>query len=343
MNKMKGEISSYLSKLIIVLAVLIFGVFIFSSNSVLKSLKDFSLLASAVDSGQSLFIQSSNNSVRESPNMNFVQKNSLVAVAPPTTIDMNVLGSIIGGIGDEETEAKEILEYVVEPGDTLSTIASKFNISLSTILIANDLGSGSTIKPGQKLIILPVTGVIYHVKNGDTLSDIAKTYKGKISEIIAVNNLSGEGNIFIGDILVIPNGKIPVSASSTYAAYIPVGSSYFIAPLAKYTITQGLHWYNAIDFAAPCGTSIYAAAAGTIQRVEYGWNGGAGNYVRILHPNGVVTMYGHIQKSLVIQGQNVSQGERIALVGGKPGTTGAGKSTGCHVHFGVHGAKNPFR
>ena len=340
---MSNKIGSYLSKLLIVLAVLIFGFFIFSSNSVLKSLEDFSLLASAVDSGQELFATGSNNVTRESPNMNFVQNNSLVAVAPPMTIDVDTLGSMIGGIKEDDGIRKEILEYVVEPGDTLSTIASKFDISLSTILIANDLGSKSTIKLGQKLIILPVTGVIYHVKNGDTLGNIAKTYKGKTAEIITVNNLSGEGNIFIGDILVIPNGKIPVSGSSAYAADIPVGSSYFIAPLAKYTITQGLHWYNAIDFAAPCGTPIYAAAAGVIQRVEYGWNGGAGNYVRILHPNGVVTMYGHVQKSLVVQGQNVSQGERIALVGGKPGTTGAGLSTGCHVHFDVRGARNPFQ
>ncbi len=53
-------------------------------------------------------------------------------------------------------------------------------------------------------------------------------------------------------------------------------------------------------------------------------------------------MYGHIQTSLVNPGSQVYQGQVIALLGGAPGTPGAGSSTGCHVHFGVSGARNPF-
>ena len=123
---------------------------------------------------------------------------------------------------------------------------------------------------------------------------------------------------------------------------IPLGSSYFICPTSSCRISQGLHWYNAVDFPGKCGDPIYAVAEGKVQRVKYGWNKGAGNYLTILHPNGVVTMYGHILKSLVKPDQKVSQGDIIALIGGKPGTPGAGISTGCHVHFGVYGAKNPF-
>lgn len=276
--------------------------------------------------------------------MSFMESNSLMAVAPPLTFDSNVLGSMLGGVEDENmtSDRKGILEYVVENGDSLSSIADKFNISVNTILLTNELSAGTVIKPGQKLVILPVTGIVYHVKNGDTLSGIAQTYKGKVPEIIEVNNLSSEGDVYIGDILIIPNGKMPVIKITTYAN-VPVGSSYFIAPVANPKISQGLHWYNAIDFAAKCGTPIYAAASGTIQKVDYGYNSGAGNTVRIIHPNGVVTSYGHVQTATVVVGQRVSQGEQIALVGGKPGMAGAGKSTGCHVHFAVHGAANPFR
>jgi len=293
-------------------------------------------------SPQDLFVKPVKNFVRESPKMIITQENSLIGVSPPEAVTPQVLGSVLGGIEIDSEAGNNIVEYIVESGDTLSSVASKFEISIETILWANDLTSKSVIRPGQKLIILPVSGVLYHIKKGDTLSEIAQTYKGKVSEIISSNGLSGEGDIFIGDILIIPNGKMPaVSRSSSYT-YIPIGSSYFICPHSACRITQGLHWYNAIDFGGKCGDPIYAAAGGIVQRVMYGWNGGAGNYITILHPNGVVTMYGHIQASLIVQGQEVSQGEIIALMGGKPGTPGAGISTGCHVHFDVRGAKNPF-
>lgn len=292
---------------------------------------------------QDLFAQPAKNFFRESPKMTFIQDNSIIGLSPPATITPQVLGTLLGSVEDETERRNEIIEYVVRSGDTISSIAAEYDISLNTILWANDLSSKSIIKIGQKLIILPITGVVHHIKNGDTLSEIAKTYKSNSSEIIAFNELSNEGDIFIGDILVIPDGTMPPPKSTYYASsQVPIGSSYFICPTADCRITQGLHWYNAIDFGAKCGSPIYAAAAGTVQRVEYGWNSGAGNYITILHPNGVVTMYGHVQKSLISPGQAVSQGEMIALIGGKPGTSGAGISTGCHVHFGVHGSRNPF-
>ncbi len=326
--------------LAVITIVILFGVISFTSGSVLKSLENINFLASAAESGSPLFAQSSNNLFRESPGMSFVQDNSLVAVSPTAVLDVDVLGSVLGGVESDQRDG--IIEYVVEEGDSLYSIAGKFDISLNTILLTNDLTVGSVIRPGQKLVILPVTGVIHHVKSGDTLSEIAKTYKGKTSEIIEENGLSSAGDIFIGDILIIPNGEMPVVKSTNYAGSIPVGSSYFIPPVAKVHITQGLHWYNAIDFGESCGSPIFAAAAGTVQKIDYGYNFGAGNTIRVLHPNGVVTSYGHIQKATVVVGQKVSQGEQIALIGGKPGTKGAGISTGCHVHFAVHGARNPF-
>lgn len=279
----------------------------------------------------------------DSPDLNLIEKNSILEVSPPIFISPQVLGSLEAR--DYQTR-NEILEYIVEPGDTLSGIAKNFNISLNTILWANDLNQSSTIKPGQKLIILPVSGILHYVKKGDTLSEIAQTYKAKLEEIVAFNELSGEDDIFVGDILIVPNGKMPQNTTQTSLAshWVPVASSYFICPITPpCALTQGLHWYNAVDLShGKCGEAIFAAAGGTVQRVRYGWNRGAGNYLTILHPNGVVTMYGHLQTILVKPGQKVNQGQIIALMGGKPGTPGAGRSTGCHLHFGVYGGKNPF-
>ncbi len=333
--------------LVMILTIFLFGILVFEPTLKSLSLWDFFFLTATIKTklpSQDLFVEPAKNFLRDSPKMSFIQKNSVVGVSPPITITPQVLGSMLGGIESEIEGRREIIEYIVESGDTLSSIAAKYDISLDTILWANDLSSKSIIKPGQKLIILPISGVLYMVERNDTLSEIAEIYKGEVGEIVDFNELSSEGDIYIGDILVIPGGKMPPPPKKSYYAtpQVPLGSSYFICPHSARHITQGLHWYNAIDFGGKCGDPVYAAAEGVVQRVKYGWNYGAGNYLTILHPNEVVTMYGHVQKSLVAPGQPVSQGDIVALMGGKPGTPGAGISTGCHVHFGVRGARNPF-
>ena len=296
-----------------------------------------------------LFLGPSNKFSLESPDFLLIQRNSLKASLPPTTLSPQVLGALVGS-GDLPEVRQGIIEYVVESGDNLWTIAQRFNISLDSLLWANDLNKNTALGLGKKLIIPPISGVIYHIKSGDTISNIAQTYKGKTSEILAFNGLSSEGDIFIGDILIIPNGTMPAPSTIYVSQYVPLASSYFICPIAlPCRITQGLHWYNAIDFShGECNEPIYAAAGGEVLRVKLTTStskwafGGAGNYIKILHPNGVVTMYGHISKSLVSVGQKVSQGQIIALMGGGWGMPGSGLSTGCHVHFGVSGARNPF-
>ena len=100
-----------------------------------------------------------------------------------------------------------------------------------------------------------------------------------------------------------------------------------------------LHRYNAVDVAGSCGESIYAAAEGTVKEVKEGWNGGYGNYILISHPNGTLTKYAHNKKNLVVLDQYVLRGDLIAHIGNTGNTHG---ETGCHLHFEVYGAKNPF-
>ncbi len=311
----------------------------------LDLIRDFNLQATSNDSNP--FVGAIKNSFKESPDLVFVQKNSLIAIASPNFITSQTLGSLVGDPDDEFwASRKEIIEYIVQPGDSLISVAEKFNISLETILWANDLNKNSKIKEGQNLIILPVSGVIYYVKEKDTLAGIAKTYKGEVSKIVALNELSKEDDIYIGDILVIPDGVIPpkpkqqVAVKPVPSNQIPTASSYFIVPVpSPYVITQGLHWYNAVDFShkgGSCGKPVYAAAGGEVVKAKYGWNAGAGNNVSILHPNGLVTVYYHLQTILVQPGQKVLTGDQIGTMGR------TGNSTGCHLHFGVSGAKNPF-
>lgn len=119
-----------------------------------------------------------------------------------------------------------------------------------------------------------------------------------------------------------------------------ITKDYFIMP------TQGWNWgklhdYNAVDIAADCGQPILAAAEGLVieAKDDNYWNEGYGNYILILHPTDLKTRYAHTAKNLVKIGDYVYQGQKIALIGNSGNTQGW---TGCHLHFEVHGARNPF-
>ncbi len=284
------------------------------------------------------FMTTNNQLALESPDLKIVEDNCLCAVSPHSIVSTKVLGAIFG---ETVQNTKEIQEYVVQPGDTIASIAQSFEITPDTILWVNDLTKSSTIKVGQSLVILPITGLLHIVKQGDIIGDIAKKYKVKVDDVVAFNSLSNEGDIFIGDILVVPGGIMPQKAVPLISGQTQLADNFFIFP-TQGTITQGSHFFNAVDVANKCGTPIYAAAGGVVQRVRYGWNYGGGNNITILHSNGVVTYYGHIMSSFVIPGQRIDVGDRVALMGGGVGMAGAGISTGCHTHFEVIGAKNPL-
>lgn len=98
------------------------------------------------------------------------------------------------------------------------------------------------------------------------------------------------------------------------------------------TVTSrfGTRWgssHKGIDIGAPKGTTIYAAASGTVTLSQYGYGGGYGNYIIISHGNGIQTLYGHCTSLLVTQGTYVTQGQAIATVGS------TGRSTGNHLHL----------
>jgi murein DD-endopeptidase MepM/ murein hydrolase activator NlpD len=100
---------------------------------------------------------------------------------------------------------------------------------------------------------------------------------------------------------------------------------------ARFTSGYGGRWgtfHYGIDLAAPMRTPEYAAMDGVVLRA--GAASGFGLAVYVLHDNGDVTVYGHMDEILVEPGQFVEAGETIALLGNR------GQSTGPHLHFEVH-------
>lgn len=254
-------------------------------------------------------------------------------------------------IGEEEGSGK-ISTYIVRKGDTISEVAKMFNVSVSTVLWANNLTSKSVLKPGQNLIILPVSGISYTIAKNDTVSGIAKRFNADADDIYRYNDLNKNSLLIVGQKIIIPDAEMSTISSTPstrikVAPYeplivnvnsLPSYPGYFSCPLQTGRISQKLHGRNAIDLAAPVGTPIYSSAAGTviIAKSNGAWNGGYGNFVVISHPNGSQTLYAHMSKSIVYAGESVGKGETIGYIGM------TGLTTGPHIHFEIRGAKNPF-
>jgi LysM repeat protein len=276
----------------------------------------------------------------ESKNLNLDEKTGTLSVSagPMRTSDEDELY-----IPDTET----ISVYSVKEGDTLPEIAETFGVSVNTILWANDLTS-KKIKEGDEIVILPVSGIYYTVKKGDTLKSIAKKYKGDAADIAFFNGLALEDGLSIDDRIVIPDGEMPeavvakakktkTKTKNVVVSGAIVTNGYYIRPIVGGRRTTGIHGHNAVDLASSFGTPVMASADGrVIISKRGGWNGGYGSYVVVSHNNGTQTLYAHLQETSVSVGETVSQGQTVGLMGS------TGKSTGPHVHFEIHGARNPF-
>ncbi len=132
----------------------------------------------------------------------------------------------------------------------------------------------------------------------------------------------------VAQVVTVGTGKKYISANENKIA----SSSGFICPLAKGSFVISSYWgdgrnHKAMDFAAPYGTSIYAAAGGKV--VSAGWGNDYGYNVVIDHGNGIRTRYAHASRLFVRAGQTVDRGQVIAAVGS------TGYSTGNHLHFEV--------
>jgi murein DD-endopeptidase MepM/ murein hydrolase activator NlpD len=243
-----------------------------------------------------------------------------------------------------KTANGEISLYVVREGDTLSEIASMYDVSAKTILWANDITNAAKIRPGDTLIILPITGVRHIVKAGDTPSSLAKKYSSDADEILSYNQIASTDGLTVGETIIIPDGTIaapavPKTSPARGAGAVASGggSGNFVHPVPGAVRSQGIHGYNGVDLAAPAGTAVRAAAAGQVIVARgSGWNGGYGLYVVIKHANGTQTLYAHLSSLSVSSGDSVVAGQTIGGVGN------TGRSTGNHLHFEVRGARNPF-
>ena len=235
----------------------------------------------------------------------------------------------------------EIIQYKVKEGDTLSAVASVYNINVDSIKWANDITKDESIQPGDVLSVPPVSGVVHKVKEGDTLDALGAKYESNAQTIAdyPFNYIDDSLQLRVGQMLIIPDGKMPppkplpqyAPTSRPAINYVAGGSGMFSWPVAG-SLNQGASWWHpAIDIGAPYGSPVGAADGGTVTYATFSGNG-FGNFVIIDHGNGYTTTYAHLGSIGVHAGQVVGRGQYIGSVGC------TGFCTGPHLHFEVRRA-----
>jgi murein DD-endopeptidase MepM/ murein hydrolase activator NlpD len=244
-----------------------------------------------------------------------------------------------------------IQEYAIQPGDTITSIAYEFDVSVATLKGANGLIS-DVIRPGEVLRILPTTGLLYTVKAGDSLGKIAGKFTDYgVNEKILVrqNNITSDVTLVAGTEMIIPGvepmiqkdtrnivyTETPVYRPASKASIAAQGGAFIWPTQGK--VTQGVRrGHVALDIGNKTGTAIYASCDGIVQRAATGWNGGYGNVIVIDCGGGYKVLNAHLYQFNIKKGEHVRQGQQIGLMGN------TGRSTGPHLHFEIIKGKQKF-
>jgi murein DD-endopeptidase MepM/ murein hydrolase activator NlpD len=233
-----------------------------------------------------------------------------------------------------KAKAVDFRLYKIKLKENFWTVAKQNNIDVDTIIGCNPELKDMMARKDQVIIVPSEAGVLHQVKAGESLKVIADAFGVGEKDLKDANNIG----FFLshGDMLFIPDA-MPAELNENIAK-IYEKRYLFRSPLSgRYTSLKGLRhdpilqgvtkFHNGVDISAPIGTWVGAAALGKV--LEAGWSNGYGNYVKIAHPNGYTTLYGHLSRIFVHSGQTVKAGSLIA----KSGNTG--RTTGPHLHFSI--------
>ena len=136
--------------------------------------------------------------------------------------------SVIQDIGQDDTGkmtkpslvdvshlSRGVVNYTVKEGESLDTIAGKYNVSSTQIRWSNGLKTDE-ISAGQTLLVPTVPGIAYTTKDGDTVDGLAEKYKSDAQLLIALNDLEKDQNLKTGTVLILPNGELPETERPEY-------------------------------------------------------------------------------------------------------------------------------
>jgi len=233
--------------------------------------------------------------------------------------------------------------HTVRPKETLYSISKQHNVSVQSVIEANNLKPPYTLSVGQKLLIRK--NKTHTVQKGETLYSISRLYGTDTTTLAKQNGLKAPWTLSIGQTLIVPaqkgtsspSEKTSTASSSTTATKAqtssstkvskghiklpdaPKSSGTFAWPvsgkvISSYGLSSNGKHNDGINISASKGTPIKAAENGI---VAYTGNEikGYGNLILIKHSNGWITAYAHADSILVKKGETVKKGQTIAKVG----------------------------
>ncbi|RMF78491.1 MAG: LysM peptidoglycan-binding domain-containing protein [Chloroflexi bacterium] len=264
----------------------------------------------------------------------------------------------------------EVIQYTIERGDTIFTIAERFGLKPETIAWSNDRSIIQVLRPGRSLNILPVDGV-YHqaVGSSNTIASIAAQYNIENPFTIidsefnpTLHGMQPDDVPPSGTRIVIPGGEAEQiawnpgvnreggdgggnSSGGDFITFAPgqpgscgrqpnTGGTFWTSPLPNGSWVRGFTpWHTGVDLAASPGTTVFAANGGRV--IFAGWNNfGYGNTIVLTH-GPFTTLYGHLSSINVRCGDVVVAGQPIGGVGS------TGNSSGPHLHFEIRFLDQP--
>lgn len=230
---------------------------------------------------------------------------------------------------DSTTAPVTYFDYYIKSGESIYSIARRFGLDEVTLVNINNISCASVVRAGLKILIPNQDGILVNAKDKNELEEIAQKYNFEKEELCKINNLSSDNAESMK--LFVPGVKFDAITRSMLLG------EYFRRPAyGRFTSMYGYrkdpwtgvsNFHSGVDIANRNGGNIYSAAAGTV--IYCGWSWVYGNTIRIKHPGGYVTLYGHLDKIQVKDGSWVNSGAVI----GKMGNTG--RSTGTHLHYEV--------
>ena len=245
--------------------------------------------------------------------------------------------------------------YEVQSGDTLSSIAMKYDLTVDDLVAMNEFleSEFTTIRTQDEIIVTvpePELSVVYTVQEyyeEDYEAEVEYVYndswyttQSKVIQepsaghrkVVALTTYTDDSEVSKEiqkeEVTYQAVPKIVEKGTIVPPTYIkPISGGRLTSTFGKRSApTKGASTYHkGVDWATPVGTAVVASSSGVVTRA--GWGSGYGYCIYIRHSDGRETRYGHLSKVLVSTGQTVSQGQKIALSGN------TGVSTGPHLHF----------